>query len=145
MNTVKTIITHEGVEYSAQVMTIKRTTLGLEDHGVWTAYLHCEGDGSGIGVGGYVLDSRPAESTWGDGKRRHGTAFGMDHIMALTQTVGVDDWEQLPGRKVYVLFELTGNGRAISNWGSSAVGIANIDTGKALILKAHAEMWRLKA
>ena len=35
---------------------ITRTTLGVEDHGILTAFLHLEGDGWGIGFGGYALD-----------------------------------------------------------------------------------------
>lgn len=140
MSNVSVKITNGAKSYSAQVMTIKSTSLGYEDHGIWTAFLSCQGEGTGIGVGGYTLDGTPATSPLGD-NRRSGSAYGMDHIMRLCETVGVSKWEDLPGKKVYVLFEDKGNG---STLGMTAQGIANIDTGKVLDLKDHAQAWKDK-
>ena len=43
-------------EYSGIIATIGSTSLGWEDHGIWTAMLQCSWDSGGIGVGGWVLD-----------------------------------------------------------------------------------------
>lgn len=128
-------VQHNGETYYGQVARIKRTMLGLEDHGIFTAYLHVEGDGWGVGVGGYCLDA-PVKV---DGKHSHreGTGFGLDHIMMLARTVGSSTWEGCEGKDVVVLYE------SEHPWGSSAVGIAHIsDESKVMILKEHAEQWK---
>lgn len=122
-------LTHEGVTYEAQVMTIKRTTLGWEDHGIFTAVLHCESPGSGQGIGTYCLDE-----TGGMGKPRKGTAYGLDHIMRIIETVGVRNWEDLTNKRILVLRTPEENR---SGWGAS--GIADIDGQRVFIFKDHAE------
>ena len=132
MTIIKTTIQHEGKTYSGQIGTIKRTSLGIEDHGIVTSMLHIEWTGGGIGVGGYCLDT-PRKDDDGKHHGRIGTAYGLDHIMRILETVGVDSWEQLPGKQVIVLFEGTGG------WGSVSCGIAGITNEKVLDIKAHAE------
>lgn len=128
-------ITHDGVTYTGHVATIKGTSLGYEDHGILTAFLHCEWSGSGIGVGGYCLDRHKDGPGFGS---RQGTAYGLDHVMRLMETVGVNEWEQIKGRQVIVLFEGTG-----STLGMTAAGIAHItDEKRVLILKDHAAEWQ---
>lgn len=142
MNNVRINVEHNGLSYPGEVMKIESTTLGLEDHGVWVAYLHCSGAGTGVGVGGYVLDTKPIDnplSTERTGSRG-GSAYGMDHIMRLVQTVGVDKWEDLVGQSVIVLFEPNADD-SVGFLGSSSVGIANILTGRVFLLKEHAEEW----
>lgn len=133
---VTTLIEHDGTTYTATVMVIKKTSFGYEDHGILTGYLHCQGASTGVGVGGYCLDE-PNQVT----HDRLGTAYGLDWIIRVLKTVGVERWEDLPGKRVYVLFE-GGDGRAISGWGSTSAGIANIDTGDVFIMREHAEAWR---
>lgn len=132
--TINITIDHNGQTYSAELMRIRSTSLGMQDHGIWTAYLHCEGAETGVGVGGYALDTTPVEI--GGEKRRAGSSFGMDHLMQICKTVGVEKWEDLPGKAIYVLYDKA------SHWGQSPKGIANIDTGEALIFEEHAESWR---
>jgi hypothetical protein len=127
-------IEHNGKTYSGQIATIKSTTLGMEDHGIVTAYLNCEWSGAGIGVGGMCLDA-PVKDENGKFLRREGTAYGLDHLMALVNTVGAPTWEKLTGRQVIILFE----GKSL--WGSTASGIAGLTNDKVLILKEHAESW----
>jgi len=74
---------------------IKRTSLGFEDHGLMTAYLHLEQPGAGQGFGGYRLDAPK------DAPSPMATFF----IARVLRTVGVDDWEQLPGKHVRVVGE----------------------------------------
>jgi hypothetical protein len=119
-------VEHDGKTYYGQVARITSTYLGTEDHGILTAYLHVEGDGWGIGVGGYGLDAYDEAE-----KRRIPTAYGLDHIVQLARTVGAPSWEKLPGLEVLVLFE------SAHAWGGTAVGIAHIqDEKRVLILRS---------
>lgn len=130
-------VEHNGSTYYGKVARITSTHLGGEDHGILTAYLHCEGDGWGIGVGGYGLD-QPVTI---DGKfsHREPTAYGFDHVVQLYRTVGAESWEKVVGREVLVLFN------SPNSWGSTAEGIAHIsDEKRVLILKDHAEEWKAR-
>ncbi|MFS0715500.1 hypothetical protein ABC337_04860 [Arthrobacter sp. 1P04PC] len=131
MTTIKTTVEHEGKTYSGQIGTIKSTSLGTQDPGIMTAMLHIEWKGGGIGVGGYTLDE-PRKDDDGKHLGRFGTAYGLDHIMRILETVGVDRWEQLPGKQVIVLFEGKGG------LGSISCGIAGITNEKVLDIKSHA-------
>lgn len=130
---LKVSIEHNGVTYSGDYMRIKKTALGYEDHGILTAYLICEGSGSGISVGGYSLDRHVEKGRLSE---REGTAYGLDHVMRLMSVVGVTSWEDMPGKQILVLFP---NG---SHLGQVAKGIANPLTGAVLILSEHAEEWK---
>lgn len=134
MSDVKVTVEHNGQQIDGQIMRIKSTRLGYEDHGILTAFLHCEGDGSGIGVGGYCLD-QPRDKDARDYERT-GTAYGLDHIIRIIETVGVESWEQLPGKDIIVLYK--GN----AGWGGSSAGIAGLHNGKVLLLAEHADAWR---
>lgn len=133
MNALKVNVVHEGVTYSADVMTIESTRLGIEDHGIMSAMLHCKGDGGGTGVGGYGLDQYDKEKG-----RRVGHAFGLQWLMQVMATVGVERWEKLPGSRVLVLYP---HSESHIHLGQIAVGIANVDTGKALIFRELAAAW----
>lgn len=74
---------------------ITSTSLGMEDHGIMTCYLHLEGDGWGCAFGGYALD------TWDEKrKRRVGVAAGMDALMTLMEILEIGRWEDLAGQYV---------------------------------------------
>ncbi|WNM74457.1 hypothetical protein SEA_BEARBQ_55 [Gordonia phage BearBQ] len=125
-------VEHNGSTYYGEVYKIGRTAFGYEDHGILTAYLHCSGGGGRrIGVGGYSLDGQP-ETSGGD---RTPSAYGMDWIVQVMKTVGVESWEELPGQRVLVLFDQP------IGLGQVARGIANIDSGEALIFTEHARKW----
>lgn len=72
---------------------ITSTHLGLEDHGIFTFWLHLDYGSSGQGYGGYGLGSYKQ----GDS---HGLDFGMATIQRVMQVVGVEKWEDLPGKYV---------------------------------------------
>lgn len=131
MSNLNVTVEHNGAEYSGEIMRIERTSLGREDHNIVTGYLHCRGDGTGVGLGGYRLDEFDRQAG-----ESHGTGYGLDWIMRVMETVGVESWEKLPGQRVIGLFKSPGH------LGQTAVGIANVDTGKALIWSEHAEEWR---
>ena len=84
---------------------ITSTMLGIEDHGILTCFIHLLGDGWGCGFGGYVLDQ------WDDAhKQRVGTAFAADCILGILAAVGVEKWEDLPGKYVRAKTEGPGGG-----------------------------------
>jgi hypothetical protein len=85
------------------VAKIESTFLGTEDHGCFTAWLMLNFEGSGQGAGGYILDTKASEDRT-DYKRR-GTAMGLDFIMQIIKTLGVNDWEHLKGVTIYALKE----------------------------------------
>lgn len=95
---------------------ITRTTLGVEDHGILTAFLHLEGDGWGIGFGGYALDE-PRKDAEGRHAGRFGTAYGMEWIRQVMETLCVESWEKLPGTHVRV---------ETQGWGGVALRIGHI-------------------
>lgn len=126
------IITHNGTEYHGANAFIRRTTLGMEDHGLMTFYLHCElTGGAEIGVGGYVLDTYDEAK-----KKRVGTAYGLDVIKQVLATVGVEQWEDLLGSHVIVLFD------GPKSWGYGVRGIAHlVAEDKVLVFREHSDSW----
>lgn len=70
---------------------IRETFLGMEDHGIMTAYLRLEWDGGGQSFGGYAFGSfsNPISSP-----------FGMEFVRRVLDVVGVEQWEQLKGKHV---------------------------------------------
>jgi hypothetical protein len=71
---------------------IASTRLGIEDHGILTAYiiLDLEG-GSGQGFGGYQFDFYPRSG------RVH-LPQGSHFIRRVLEVIGADYWEELPGK-----------------------------------------------
>jgi hypothetical protein len=126
-------VEHDGITYAGQIGTIRSTRLGYEDHGILTANIDITFDGGGIGVGGFCLDEPAEKGNYKAGRR--GTAYGLDHIIRFLETVGVDRWEDLPGRQVIVLYAAT------AGWGGMSVGIASTTSDKVFVLKKHAEAW----
>jgi hypothetical protein len=71
---------------------IKGTTLGIEDHGILTAFIDLDYGSGGQSFGGRSLDE------WDEAaKRRVGHAFGSEFILQVLRTLGVSSWEKLPG------------------------------------------------
>lgn len=92
---------------------IKSTILGQGDRGIFEIWLNLEGDGWGVGFGGYAVDE------WVEPLKRRvdmkGT--GLEYIKILLEVVGVDKWEDLPNKFVRVETE---------GWGGRAKGIGHI-------------------
>jgi hypothetical protein len=83
-----------------QLGIIEGTELGVEDHGVLSFWLHVNFGGAGQGFGGYALDEPHGR---GSGfKGRHGTAFGCEVILRVLGAVGVEKWEDLKGKEIWV-------------------------------------------
>lgn len=76
---------------------ISGTFLGVEDHGILTAYVNLEWQGGGQSFGGYALDE------WSPGaKTRFGTAYGMEFVKRTIATVGAASWEAMKGKHVRI-------------------------------------------
>lgn len=101
---------------------IESTMLGREDHGIMTFMLYINfNSGDSCGVGGYVLDEYdPVHNT------RIFKAKSMEVISKILDVVGVNSWEELPGK--YIRFEDDG-------WGSIVSKIGNIMEDKWLDFK----------
>lgn len=120
------------------IAKIKSTFLGVEDHGILTCFLHVDYGSGGQGIGGYSLD----EPTWGTddgfvvGSRpddhtarfagRRGTDFGMEFVRRVIKACGVDSWEKVTGRTIYVLQDLPEGSSALGT--SKVLGIENLPT-----------------
>ena len=100
---------------------IQFTMLGREDHGIMTFMIYINMGSSICGVGGYQLDEfNPATQT------RVFRAESMEVISKILEVVGVNKWEDLPGK--YIRFEDDG-------WGSTITKIGNIIDDKWFNLK----------
>ena len=80
---------------------ITGTMLGIEDHGIFTAYIFTEWAGSGCGFGGYSLGGDTPEKASG---------YASAYIQRVLKTVGVEKWEDLKGKFIRVESEGLGGG-----------------------------------
>ena len=87
-----------------RIARIESTSLGFEDHGILTAWLHVTYGGSSQGIGGFAL-----------------THSAGSFIRGVLRACGVDKWEKLVGRTIYVLREDT-------SFQARAVGIEPLPT-----------------
>lgn len=78
---------------------IDSTKLGTEDHGLFTFSLGLDYGGSFQHFGGIGLDNPPKDKTKLPFKRQP-TAYGMDCIVRILETVGVESWEDLKNKYV---------------------------------------------
>ncbi|WP_157454691.1 hypothetical protein [Carnobacterium maltaromaticum] len=76
---------------------ITKTTLGYEDHGILTLFIHVKGDGWGVAIGGYSLDDYSKES-----EKRIATRKGLELIAEILSVIGVQNWEDLKGKNIRV-------------------------------------------
>lgn len=104
---------------------ISSTMLGREDHGIMTFMIFINADGFNCGVGGFCLDKYS-----NDIKARVFRAESMKAISEILDVVGVDKWEDLPGK--YIRFEDNG-------WGSTVTKIGNIINDKWFDMKEFFE------
>lgn len=96
--------------FDTEIAKAESTMLGVEDHGILSCMVHMNMGGSGQGAGGYMFDTAVKHTVF-DGKYndgstytgRVGTAYGMEFIRRLMIAFGVDKWENIPGRTVFVL------------------------------------------
>jgi len=92
---------------------IESTMLGIEDHGMMSAWLHLKVRGGGQGFGGFVLDTVGDKEKFT--RKPHAACGGF--VAEVLRVVGVEKWESLPGKHLRI--------RRISDWGK-IVAIGNI-------------------
>lgn len=95
---------------------ITSTMLGREDHGIMTFMIYIDAGDFSCGVGGFCLDEFNTAA-----QARVFRAESMEAISKILDVVGVDKWEDLPGK--HIRFEDAG-------WGSTVTKIGNIITDK---------------
>jgi hypothetical protein len=89
------------MEYTREIAKIERTYLGFEDHGILTGMLHVNYGAAGQGIGGYTIKS-----------------VAGDYLHRTIKACGVNAWEELTGRTIYVLTDAS----------RRVVGIENLPT-----------------
>ena len=73
------------------------TMLGIENHDILSFYLYLDYGDSGQDAGGYALDA------WNPTKeKRIGAPKSMELIRQIIELVGVEKWEDLPGKHIRV-------------------------------------------
>lgn len=107
-------------EHPRQIAKIHEAYLGVEDHDILSCSLFFDFGGSSQGTGAYALDE-PIRGTDGEFLRREVTAYGMQFIAAVMKAAGVDSWNKVKGRTVFVL-------RDSDQWNAKIVGIAPLPT-----------------
>jgi hypothetical protein len=127
-------MTVDGVQYVAIPARIEKTFLGWEDHGMFTLMLDCAFPSGHQGMGHIILSNSKKDSS-GE-YHQEGTLFGINLIMQILTVVGVEKWEDLPGKRVVLLKE---------NEYGYIRGIANIDNpkGNYLIIETVAKEWKI--
>ena len=95
---------------------ITSTMLGREDHGIMTFMIYIDAGDFSCGVGGFCLDEFNTTT-----QTRVFRAESMEAISKILDVVGVDKWEDLPGK--HIRFEDAGRGSTVTK-------IGNIITGK---------------
>lgn len=106
-------------DFTRQIAKVRSVSLGWEDHGILTCFVHLDFGGSGEGFGGYAMDELVREGS--EVKGRRGTAFGMQFVERVMRACGVDDWSKVAGRTVICL-------RDGDEWSGRIVGIAPLPT-----------------
>ena len=91
---------------------ITSTMLGREDHGIMTFMIFVKFNGCGCGIGGYALDVYD-----GDTQTRVFHVKSMEAISKILDVVGVDKWEDLPGKYIRIKY---------NGWGSTIDEIGNL-------------------
>lgn len=100
-------------EMEIQNAKITNVSISMADHGALTFTIYIEGSGWGVAYGGYCIgrgylgaDNFTAES-----------GSGLEAMMRIMDTVGVEKWENLVGEYVRVKTE---------GWGSNVDIIGNL-------------------
>jgi hypothetical protein len=88
-----------------QIGKITSTFIGFEDHGILSVSLHFDYGSAAQGIGHRCFGSHD-ESRDPEGWRR-GHEMGMDFIRRLLLACGVNQWEKLKGRTVFVTRDWT--------------------------------------
>lgn len=91
---------------------IESASITMADHGCLTWYITLAASGWGVSIGGYVIGHGYLGA-----KEFKGSEKGTESLMQVMNTVGVENWEDLPGKYVRVYSE---------GWGSQITKFGNI-------------------
>lgn len=80
---------------------IKRTSLGREGHGIFTAMLYLDYGSTSQGFGGYTLGTTDTKIEHKH-NRNQSCKFGIKFLLQVLDILEVEDWEHLPGTKLRV-------------------------------------------
>ena len=80
---------------------ITSVSLSMADHGCLTFMVYLEGGGWGCGYGGYCIGT----GYLGADEFKASNGYGLEAMMRIMDTVGVEKWEDLPGKYVRVKTE----------------------------------------
>jgi hypothetical protein len=100
--------------YTIENALIESVDLSMADHGSLTLAMTLKGSGWGVVYGGYCLGKGYLGA---DDNFFSGSAAGMEYLIRIMDTVGVERFQQLKGKYVRV---------ATKGWGSSVKIIGNI-------------------
>ena len=100
--------------YSIENALIENVDLSMADHGCFTLSMTLHGSGWGVVYGGYRLGKGylGADDDFFDG-----SAAGMEYLMRIMDTVGVEKFQDLKGKYIRV---------ATKGWGDTVKIIGNI-------------------
>ncbi len=104
--------------------TIESIMLGIEGHGILTFMIRLKFSGTGQGFGGYALDGDKT-------KAKNGPGFCAEAIRKVLEAVGVNTWEELPGKNVRVRREST-------DWSAQIIAIGHIVEDRWYNIREHA-------
>lgn len=100
--------------YTIENTFIEKVDLSMADHGCLTLAMTLQGGGWGVVYGGYCLGKGYLGA---DDDFFSGSAAGMEYLMRIMDTVGVEKFQDLKGKYVRV---------ATKGWGSTIKIIGNI-------------------
>ena len=100
--------------YKIENALITSVDLSMADHGCFNLSMSLSGDGWGVVYGGYCLGKGYLEAA---DDFFEGSAAGMEYLMRIMDTVGVEKFQDLKGKYVRV---------ATKGWGESVKIIGNV-------------------
>ena len=95
---------------------ITSVSITMADHGCLTFWITIQGGGWGVSIGGYAIGHGYLGADKFDGH-----PYGLEAMMRIMDTVGVDKWEDLKDHYIRVMS---------AGWGTTITKIGNITDDK---------------
>ena len=89
---------------------ITSTSITMADHGCLIFWVTVEGSGFAVSIGGYSIGHGYLGASEFDGN-----GHGLEAMMRIMDTVGIDTWEDLKGK--YIRIESNGLGKPVKKIG----------------------------
>lgn len=94
------------MEEKIENVQITKASISMADHGCLTFMLYLQGDGWGCGFGGYAI----GHGYLGADKFTATNGHGLEAMMRIMDTIGVEKWEDLNGKAIRCKIRRTGSG-----------------------------------